>query len=98
MEKVLEQKIAARLGISADQANEIWNVCRDTLIECISENKVFSIRNLGAWSQIGMPGGVLPHPVTGVLYPVDPYIRVEFSAGKGLKDAANNVANEDAVT
>ena len=89
MEKILEEKIAARLSITEAEANRIWNVCRDSLIESISENPVFGIRNLGAWSHVAHPGGMLPHPQTGVIYLVEPYKKVEFSAGKGLKDAVN---------
>ena len=56
MEKILEEKIAARLSITEAEANRIWNVCRDSLIESISENPVFGIRNLGALVTRGPSG------------------------------------------
>lgn len=47
MQKNLERKIAAKLGLTTKQADETVNALLESLVECIAEDEDFRLRGFG---------------------------------------------------
>jgi DNA-binding protein HU-beta len=88
----LAEAVAARTGVSLEQATEAVHAVLDTVAKTLAGGYGVSVTNFGSWHPVVKPGRRARNPQTGEAVQVDDAFRVKWTTAPKLRAMVNGDA------